>query len=190
MKESASIAGKGLKGCGNNGASVADEDFFGGKRVLLTLRKLQIEKLINMTCPQTIMSIEEEIDKVEVIENLDDEGIFQIAKHRGEYFQISVDPESRETFYVLFPDNYVSSEKLQKVILCEVVVFLGGKVPLVFRKPVLAHEIAESIYGRKGYAIVDAHNHGIECELIYAKKFMDKDTRQEFLEWIEKNAGR
>ena len=132
------------------------------------------------------MGIEQEIGSVEIIENIDDEGTFQIAKHRGVHFQITVCGNTEEIFFKRFSDNYIGSEKLQEVILCEVVVFLGEKVPQEFRGPVLAHEIAESIYDGRGYSRDAAHAYGVECERIYAEKFLDENTRQEFLEWAKR----
>jgi hypothetical protein len=135
------------------------------------------------------MSIEDEIDKVEVIENLDPDGIFQIAKHRGRYFQISTDPNSIRTEYGIFPDNYVFSERLGYEVLCDIVVFLGGKTPEKFRGPVFAHEIAEAAYDINKPK-VEAHDQAIQCERIYAERFLVEKTQKEFLEWSRKNAVR
>ena len=125
---------------------------------------------------ESISALETEIDKVEIIENIDNEGTYQVAKHRGITFQITNCPDNDEAEYKFFEKNHISD--------CSLVVFLGMQIPKKFKEPILAHEVAESIYDGEFNNGKEAHEYGIKCERVYAEKFLDAKTRAEFYDWI------
>lgn len=142
------------------------------------------------------MGLEQEIEEVEIIENLDEEGTYQLGKHRDEYFMLNIcpaneqEPDDDKVEYRIFPDHEEYSETLGDCVPCELVIYMHDDVPEAFRKPIIAHEVGESILDRQDRPKVEAHNCGIECERAYANKFLDEKTKKAFLEWTEENAVR
>lgn len=74
---------------------------------------------------------------------------------------------------------------MNKYASCELVILMHDDVPEAFRKPIIAHEIGELIYGREGHSKTESHNYGIQCERAYANEFLDEKTRKAFFEWTE-----
>lgn len=129
------------------------------------------------------MPLDENIDEIETVENLGEEGLSRIIQHRGEYAKVDVFPESSKTEWEFF-NGAAYSKSLKKDINYGILVSMGGNVPEEYRDAVLAHEIGEAMYMKASHTMDEAHKYGIGCEKAYAEAFLDDS--EAFLEWIRK----
>ena len=120
------------------------------------------------------MTLESKIDKVKFIEKINDKQ--SLIRHRGKTCILEIKEEDKLSQPAIFEFN--SKENRLYVIIRE-------DVPKRIWSIVIAHEIAESIYGM-GDMESEGHQYAIKCERYYAKKFASAKTRREFYLWRNK----
>ncbi|MBS3074059.1 hypothetical protein J4447_01245 [Candidatus Pacearchaeota archaeon] len=130
-----------------------------------------------------------ELDRVRVIDKIDDVGDSLILAHRGLYLRTNICPKSRDTFFRIFPANEEYSEKLERYFLAEVVIFMGDVVPVLFRGPIVAHEVAEALMITDGTDPKKAHDFGVFSENEYVLRFLNR-SQNKYVNWRMANYGR
>jgi hypothetical protein len=120
------------------------------------------------------MTLEGKIDKVKFTERLNEKQ--SLVVHRGKTCVLEIRDKDKLSQPAIFEFN--NKENRLYVLIRE-------DVPRRIRSIVIAHEIAESIYGI-GDIESEGHQYAIQCEREYAKKFSSPKVRREFYLWREK----
>jgi len=122
-------------------------------------------------------NLESELERLELPQDRNS-GVMKYDNTRFHYSLISKSVATREhpAKWRLTPDSHGGGKSLS--------IFVWEDAPREYAETLIVHELKEAqFYLRDDHEMSEAHKMAVPHHMAYAKKFMDAETHEGFLEW-------